>query len=410
MSPMNRPRSSLTRIARMLHNVYHACRLAKSLRNMTPKKKALIAITQSNFGGAQKYVYDLANDLPKDTFEVAVVCAAGGILTEKLRVSGIRTIELGSLKRNVSFGSDVRTFFKLCNVLRKERPDVLHTNSSKMGGLGALAGRLMGIKHIIFTAHGWEFNAPRSAAQKTIIRFFSKLIVRLSHKTIAVSETLKRQIGDSAALQGRIVVIPNGVASISFLNRTIARETLADRAHISVDNSVWIGTVAELHPVKGLRYGIEAVEHVLKQSPDTHYFIIGGGTEEAVLQKLIKERGLSAHVHLVGFIDNAAKILSAFDIFLLPSLSEGLAYVLLEAGSAKLPVVASRVGGIPEVIEHNVNGFLVNAKDAPGFADSLLYLIHNKNTRERLGEQLFMRIQEHFSLSKMVEKIIRLYS
>src|SRR6185437_2692500 len=116
---------------------------------MAPRKKVLYVITKGNFGGAQRYVFDLATHLPKEKFEAVVVCGVGGSLIEKLRDAHIRTITISSLERNASIFSDIAAFFALWKIIRQEKPDILHLNSSKAGGLGVVAGRLSGIKRIL---------------------------------------------------------------------------------------------------------------------------------------------------------------------------------------------------------------------------------------------------------------------
>ena len=151
------------------------------------KKKILFVITKSNWGGAQKYVYDLATSLPKELFDVTVVFGGTGPLAEQLSTAGIRTTSIPSLQRDVSIVGDVKSFFSLLSLFKKEKPHIVHVNSSKVSGLGALAGRLTSVPRIIFTCHGWPFNEERSLLSLWSIAFFSWLTVVLSHTTITVS-------------------------------------------------------------------------------------------------------------------------------------------------------------------------------------------------------------------------------
>ena len=159
------------------------------------KKKVLYVITKGNWGGAQRYVFDLATGLPKDEFEVAVALgepalSAGkpGLLADKLKSASVMIYYISSLGRDVSFGKDTTSFFELYRLFKKEKPDIAHLNSSKAGGVGALAARLAGVHKIIFTAHGWPFWEQRNFLMRGAIWFFSWLTALLSHTVIVISD------------------------------------------------------------------------------------------------------------------------------------------------------------------------------------------------------------------------------
>jgi len=139
-----------------------------------PEKRTKIfyLITKGNFGGAQRYVYELASSLPTSDYEVSVILGEGETLAKKLAEKNIRTIRLPELGRDINLGGDWSVFWSLYRIFRRERPDIIHLNSSKIGGLGSLAGRLAGVKKIIFTGHGWPFNEKRPWLQKKIISFY----------------------------------------------------------------------------------------------------------------------------------------------------------------------------------------------------------------------------------------------
>ena len=186
--------------------------------------KILYGITKSNFGGAQRYVFDLAIETKKVGHDVAVMCGEGGTLVERLGEEGIRTIEIKGMNRDISPLDDLRSLFNLIRTLKHEKPDVFHTNSSKVGGLGNLAARLVGIKKIIFTSHGFEFDAPRPMWQKPIIKFFSWLTIVLSHTTICVSNKTRDKIAHWPFIKTKLMVIHNGIEEFSILPRPTITE------------------------------------------------------------------------------------------------------------------------------------------------------------------------------------------
>ncbi len=386
---------------------------------METKKKILYVITKSNFGGAQRYVYDLATSLSKEQFEVAVILGGEGLLKENLNSKGIRVIALPYFGRDILVWNDIKTFFSLFTILRKEQPDVVHLNSSKAGGIGALATRLYNLSKVkgqrskvIFTAHGWAFNEIRPLWQKIIIYFFSWLTILLSHTTIAVSQKTKKQISFLPFISKKIVHIQNGIATAFPKNtKEEARAALISKRVLPPPHpdARWIGSVAELHTIKGLRYAIEAIGMLVKENYNIRYIIIGEGEERKNLEYLIKKEKLEPYVFLAGALYPATSYLSAFDVLLMPSVSEALPYTLLEAGRAELPVVASAVGGIPEIIAHKKTGMLVPPKDSRAIADATRELLEKPGTSAQYGKALSEKLKEEFSLAEAVKKTTRLY-
>jgi len=379
------------------------------------KVKILYCITKANMGGAQKYVHDLAISLPKETYNTTVLIGNDGPLNEKLTGQGIRTIILGDLNRNVHFFSDIRNFFKILKIFRQENPEIIHLNSSKMGLLGVIAGRLSGIPKIIFTGHGWAFNEERNFLQKKVIYLLHLLTITLSHKTIAVSEQTKNQIAKNNFLNKKIRIIRNGLAEPLFIDKQIARKEISAKLPISLglENRPWLGTISELHKNKGLRYIIEAMHIREKKNSNKSglpvLIIIGEGEEREELQKKINEYSLTDSIFLIGRIDEAQKYLTAFDIFTLTSITEALPYAVLEAGLAGLPIIASAVGGIPEIINDMKNGVLVRPGESNEIERAIDFLLNNPAKMSEFGQQIKIKIKKEFNQEKMLRETMSTY-
>ena len=377
------------------------------------KKKILFAITKSNFGGAQRYVYDLATSLPKNEFEIAVILGDGGELEQKLQDAGIRTIRINSLQRDVSIFKDIAVFFELIRIFTKENPDIIHLNSTKIGGVGAFAGRVCRIHKIIFTAHGWAFNEKRSRLSKAVISFLQWLTVIFSHTTIAVSQKTSDQILTFPFINiNKIKVIYNGISKIDFVDRNEARKILfADYEENMSEEKLWIGTISELHTNKGIDIALDAIAELAKRYKNIVYIAIGGGEEQMHLNEQIKKLGIYDQAFLVGQIPDAKKYLKAFDIFTLTSRTEALPYAIMEAGLAQLPVVASNVGGIPEIINTPENGVLVatGEKAVHEITNAIEKLIVQPEERRKLGHNLERHIHAQFSKDKMLAATFALY-
>ena len=296
------------------------------------KKKVTYVITKSNWGGAQRYVFDLATNLPKEQFEVSVVLGGDGVLAHKLRDATVMIYHISSLQRDVAFFADVKSFFELYRLFRRERPDVVHLNSSKAGGVGSMAARLAGIKKIIFTVHGLPEDEPRGALSRLLIKIATRVTFMLCDTVITVSKENQRRVRGS-------VLIYNGIGPMQFGSGEKVRSAFPAGAKIT-------GTIGELTKNKNQ---IALIEEA-KNNPTMYVAIVGDGEDRAMLEAKIRKYGLVERAKLLGFLP-ANEALKGFDVFALPSLKEGLPYVLLEAKQAGLPIVANRVGGVGEILD-----------------------------------------------------------
>lgn len=385
------------------------------------KLKILYVITKSNWGGAQRYVYDLATSLPKESYDASVVCGGTGPLVEKLSHAGIKVHAIEKLGRDVKIKDDILVFKELIRLFRTEKPDVVHLNSSKIGGMGALAARITKVPRIVFTAHGWAFNESRSFISRAVIKILYWITIMLSNVTVTVSEATKLSVMNWPLVSDRVTVIRNGIRPEAGYSRTNARAIFA-KMHPNIKSmmakkvsTVWIGTIAELHHVKGYDLAIRAM-HELIQSPRVKnlnkriiYTIIGDGEERVKLEKLAVDLGVQDNVCFMGHVDKASEYLKAFDFFLLPSRSEALGYVLIEAGIAGLPVVATSVGGIPEIVSDMKSGILVQPEKSRDIYHALEFLITHPGVARENAKALHAGVIADFSLEEMLDRTARLY-
>lgn len=369
------------------------------------KIKVMYVITKGNWGGAQEYVFSLATHLPKEKYDVVVVCGEGNILTEKLEAEKIRTIHIDSLKRDISIVEEFKSFFDLLKIIKEYKPDVLHLNSSKIGLLGGLTGRLARVPRIIFTVHGWAFNESRPFLAKKFFLLLQWLTVLLSHVTIAISRKTRNDIDSLPGVIEKVFVVHNGVGQVDFIEKNIALKKLSEITN-SNPKRIIIGTISELTKNKGLDFLISACQNI---EQDFSVYIIGEGEEKENLINLVEEKGLKDKIFFTGRIENAKTLLKAFDIFTLTSRKEGLPYTILEAGMASLPVIASRIDGIPEIIENGKSGILTRSGDVADITKALKYLIDKPDKRAQFGDALKTTVTENFSKEKMLEKTIGFY-
>lgn len=370
----------------------------------------MFLITKATWGGAQRYVLDLATHIPQDEFEPIVAFGERGRLSNMLADSGIPIRPIPSLGRDIALISDVTSFFQILICLWRVRPDVVHLNSSKAAALGALAARIIGAlpagrqANIIFTVHGWPFNEKRSSLPRTLIYLISWFTALMSHATIVVSRSDEVQGKKMSAVADKIHYIPIGIEAPEYLSREEAIQYLCGKvpALKKTLNVPRIGTIAELTANKGISFAIEAIALLKRQGVNVLYMVLGEGEERGHLKTLARTSGVAERVLFSGFVSDAARYLKAFDVFLLPSIKEGMPYVLLEAGAAGLPIVMTTVVN-PEVGERFQHIRAVPPADPEALAEALI-----ETMREREENELFPS-QNHFPLSDMVEKTALLY-
>lgn len=348
------------------------------------QKTILFVITKSVWGGAQKYVYDLASRLPSKGFRVGVAAGGKEALYEKLRARGIPYRAISHFQRDVAFFKEIAAGIEITRLLLKIRPRVLHASSPKAAGITGVAATLCRLltffryhPTMVMTVHGWTFHEARPAWQRSIIRFFSRLTSLFYHHIIVISRAdYHAALRQHVAPARKLALIPHGIDAneYSFLSRDEARASLPTH----INNALFLaGTIGEWTANKNYASLIEAAKIIVNKNPDVRCVLFGWGEQKKLLADLISLYNLTRHVFLIEDVTDAARYLKAFDVFVLPSLKEGLPYVLLEALCAGVPIVATAVGGIPDII-NETNGILIPPARPDLLAEAILTL-NNKN-------------------------------
>lgn len=313
--------------------------------SVTSRKKVLFLITKATFGGAQRYVYDLASNLPHHEYEAGVAFGVRGKLADMLDTHGIPTLEVPSLRRNISVINDLKSYREIRDAIHAATPDILHVNSSKAAALGALAGRMNGVKTIVFTAHGWPFKESRDIFSQAILFLISWFTGLLSTHVIVVSKQDERIGMRMPWVRKKIVHIPLGRENLNLASPQEGFKEMFGQLPPPpiTQKTVRIVSIAELTKNKGINYGIEAVAELTRRGLDCIYVVASDGEDHDKLTVLAREHGVADRVFFPGFIPDAARYLSGFDVYLLPSIKEGMPYVLIEASLAGLQIIATTV-------------------------------------------------------------------
>lgn len=360
-------------------------------------------------GGAQRYVLELARDFSLD-YRVSVGAGGRGALKEKLTESGIETYDLSSVERDIGITRDIRSFIDVYRLVKNTKPNILHLNSSKVGLLGAIAGRLVPGCRVVFTAHGWAFYEDRGILMRICLWFFSYLTVLFSHRVLAVSQR------DAEAffpfLSKKIVYIPTGVREdLTFLSKEEARRIVVSQQTLRKHDELFVfGTIAEHTSNKNISFLLTAFQKFITSTHSpTRLVLIGEGEDTHSLKILAHSLRIEGYVDFAGYHDDAWKYLSAFDVFVLPSKKEGMPYAILEAGIAGIPVIASNTGGIPTLIEHGKTGLLINPYSIESLTQAMEHMT-NERQRNRYASSLKERVMSDYTFSRMKNRTLDVYT
>lgn len=375
-------------------------------------KKILIIITQAEWGGAQRYVYDLAVGLKAKGYAVEAGAGGVGALTEKLKSAGVLCHVFKNLVREINPVKDIGAIFEIRRYVKDNKFDVVHTNSSKAGAIGSIAAKLAGCKKVVYTAHGFVFNEHLPALLKMFYILAEIFASFFRDHIITVSEfdrlcALKYNIAPA----DKLVTIHNGVDDGSFLPKEEARKIILAKAGVSPGNEAkLVGCIANFYKNKGLEFLLHTAQEVTRKHRDVLFFVIGDGALRAELEKKIDELGLKNNFFLLGHIPEAEKYLPAFDIYVSASLKEGLSYSLLSASLAGVPIVATSVGGNPEIIQNNISGFLVEPANPVALARALENLLSDPALGPKMSVAGRSYVLENFKFEDMLDKTIKTYN
>lgn len=383
---------------------------------MAQKKiKVLFVVTQAEFGGAQRFLLELTTRLNPAAYDVLVSSQPGELL-KMLAARGIATKPLTWLSRDISPIRDILAAWELYGFLGREKPDTLFLLSSKAGFLGSLAARLhatrytLHVPRVVYRIGGWAFNDPQPRIVRRLYLWGEKISAPWKDVIITNSrhdtEQAKRL---GIAPRKKLITVYNGldVDSLNFLPREHALKKLSISTNYELETTghKLIGCVANFYKTKGLAYFIEAAAALRKKNPDARFVIIGDGRERQSILRGIKRLGLQNHVRLAGRIPEAWRYLKVFDVFVLPSLKEGFPWAALEIMASGVPIVATRVGALPEIIESGKNGLLVEPGNAAQITAAVETLLENNALCESLAAEARKTVEQRFTCNTMLREI-----
>ncbi|MBW1857154.1 MAG: glycosyltransferase family 4 protein [Deltaproteobacteria bacterium] len=391
------------------------------MSDMQSRIKVMHIITRFDKGGSAENTFLTIRYLDKERYRITLVKglslesdlgaqeaqAVKNILAEAER-NGVKIVTIPELVRKIHPLYDFKAFVTLIKIFREERPHIVHTHTSKAGLLGRWAAFLAKIPVIIHTPHGHVFWGYFNKWMTSFYIFLERFTAHITDKIITLNEHEKKDnLRFKIAPEDRFLSVHSGVDLDTFFNVSIDPAEMKMNLGIA-DNAFVVGTVGRLTSIKGHRYLIEAAKEIVATKHDINFVFLGDGELLEGLEKMASELSIRKNVRFLGWRPDVAEVISIFDIFVLPSLNEGMGKVLVEAMTLGKPIVASNIGGIPDLIIQGENGLLVPVADAKALASGIEFLLKNPKKRKEMGEK-GKKIAASYSLDSMMQKIDQLY-
>ena len=355
----------------------------------------LLITNHLNVGGISSYLFTLASGLKQKGHNV-YLASNGGELEDKFSAAGITHFKVSLNTKNEVDPKIIYSFFKLRKEIKKINIDLVHSNSRTTQVLGNLLSRSLAVPHI-FTCHG--FFKPRLSR---------RMFPCWGQGVIAISQQVKEHlISDFKLSPSKISVINNGIDTKNFGDFSVRNDL---RKELGVSDLPLVGIIARLSDVKGHIYLIQAMQRVINDFPSAKLLIVGQGKMKDALIRQVDDLGIQDNVLFIPEVKNTKDMLAAMDIFVMPSLQEGLGLALMEAMAQGLAVIGSAVGGIKTLIQDQVNGLLVAPADVQGLAEAIIKLLKDLPLRQDLGINARKFIMDNFSKEKMIDGTEKVYN
>jgi glycosyltransferase involved in cell wall biosynthesis len=363
--------------------------------------KILHLISSSGFLGAENVVLELSKETTKAGFWVTI-----GIMENRNNLH----MELADRARSEGLQVQIfpcrgrfdrRTIASVRDFIDSEQPNIMHSHGYKSNFYAwrAIAGS--NIPWIV-TNHLWK----RTTFALKGYACLDSLLIRRADRVVAVSDEIASEMMNRGISSQKIIIIDNGVNLERF--RVIRNDDLRNSFGFNGTSKV-IGTIASLTSEKGHIYLLEAARQVIDKCPECRFLIVGDGGQRQFLAEKTSHLGLAEKVLFAGSRKDVPEILLMLDVFVLPSLKEGLPMALLEAMASKVPVIATKVGAIPNVIENEMSGILISPEKPDAIAEAINTILSDGNSAKEMARRGFEKVRDHFSLKKMAEKYLSVY-
>jgi glycosyltransferase involved in cell wall biosynthesis len=360
-------------------------------------------ITRLDVGGSTENTVISVTRMPRTEFTSSLISGRTvdppPQLSEALQTARVPWFEVSCLIRPVGLPHDLQALWHVLRLIRRLRPDIVHTHSSKAGFVGRLAAKMARVPHILYTPHGHVFQGYFSPFVTRRFILMERLAARWTDRIITLTDAEADQhLALGIGRREQFLTIPSGID----LDRVTA---VAPRRLV---HGTIVGTVARLVPVKGHLFLLDAIPKILHRCPQAQFVFVGEGEMRPALEEQARRLGLGGRITFAGFQEDVPALLAGMDTFVLPSLNEGMGRVLVMAMALGKPIVATRVGGVPELLGDGEAGILVPPEDSDAIAEAVSTLLCDSPRARALGET-GRRRASRYSAEAMVCALAKVY-
>lgn len=371
-------------------------------------------IARLNVGGPAIHVSLLTQKLAAPRYASTLVCGSiggdEGDMTYYAEARGVHPVLVPELGRALHPLRDLVTIWKVYRLLRRLKPDVVHTHTAKAGFIGRIAAWLAGVPVIVHTFHGHVFQGYFSPFMTQVFLLLERLTARLSDGVITLSEDLRRDLADTYRItrKGKITVLPLGLDLDSFA--ALPRHSGSFRAASGLPTAApLIGIVGRLVPVKNHALFVQAAALVYARRPDAHFLVVGDGELRPQIEAAVDAAGLRSAFTFTGWLRDLAPVYSDLDALVISSINEGTPVSVIEALAGGCPVVTTAVGGLRDLLEGGALGMLVESGDAPALADALLHTLDQPLDHGPDGTNARALMRQRYGIDRLVSDLDELY-
>jgi glycosyltransferase involved in cell wall biosynthesis len=380
---------------------------------MKGKTRVMRVIARLNIGGPAIHTILLTAGLDAARFESTLVtgveAAYEGNMLDLATQKGVQPLVIPELGREINPLKDWMTLLKLYRLFRDWRPHIVHTHTAKAGTVGRMAARLAGVPVVVHTFHGHVFHDYFGPLQSRVFIGIERLLASLSDRIVTVSDGQRRELAEyGVASLDKIAVVPLGFELDALLNCEPLRGQLRRELGIP-DGMALVGIVARLAAIKNHRLFLDAARLIVEAGQEAMFLIVGDGELRVDLEAYVAELKLAERVIFTGWRRDLPRIYADLDVVALSSLNEGTPVSLIEAMAAAKPVVATRVGGVSDVILDKESGYLVQSKDAEGLARGILDLLRAPDRAREMGLAGRVAVHPKYASETLLANIEKLY-
>jgi len=372
-------------------------------------------ISRLNVGGPSLHVTALTAGLDPARFDSTLVTGTEnpgeGSMLDLAEARGIKPVVIPEMVGEAQLkGRDAKAVVKLYRLLRAQRPHIVHTHTAKAGFLGRIAARLAGVPIVVHTYHGHVLHGYYSHTKTQLLRRMEQALAHVTDAIVAVSDQVKRDlVAYGVATPGKVEVIPLGLDLAPYADSAALRGQFRRELELS-DTTPLVGIVGRIFPIKNHRLFLDAAVRIVATEPRARFIVVGDGVLRKAMEQHAHALGIRYSVVFASWRRDLPRIYADLDVLVVSSDNEGTPVSAIEAMAAGRPVVATRVGGLPDLISDRKTGVLVPPRDPTALAAAVLELLRDEPFARALGQTASAAVVERFATARLLRDIQALYA